>query len=154
MAINFSYELVGLGWCLCTIKTEQGACELSGSYLSNILFDFYSAVINLIQGSALESVIFPKEPGEYVWLITKVSEVDINIKITQHKKSPHFRSFDESGEIVFEQVVNLREFAKAFGTAMEDLISIWGLDGYKKKWYAHYFPLGKYEDLRELLKNL
>jgi hypothetical protein len=127
---------------------------MRGSYLSNILFDFYTAVINLLKGSEFESFSFPEEPGEYLWQIRKISSEKVSIKVTMFRSTPYRRKPEDIGEVIFDETSGLHDFALAFNQSMDDLLSIWCLNGYKKKWNAHCFPLGKYEELRELLKSL
>ena len=70
------------------------------------------------------------------------------------RSMPYRRKPEDVGEVIFDETMHLTDFALAFNEAMNDLLSIWCLVGYKKKWNAHYFPLGKFEELRELLKSL
>lgn len=70
------------------------------------------------------------------------------------RSMPYRRKPEDVGEVIFDEIVGLADFALAFQEAMDELLSIWCLVGYKKKWNANYFPLGKFEELRELLKSL
>lgn len=150
MSVNLAYTLTGKGWCQCTVTIGGASCTVVGSYLSDVLGNFVQAVTSLVAGAAEGRFSFDDEPGEYRWVINKISGSKVEIKIFQFEELCG-RKPDTEGVEIFSGICDLSHFGMTLKKALDDLIGEYGLEGYKRAWHMHPFP---FENYRLLCKNL
>lgn len=148
-SVTFRYRLTGAGWSAAHISDGINAADLSASYLDDALGDLTAAVVLLMQGADEQTVSWAEEPGEYRW---NLERRDQRLYIT-------IRWFDElwghqpdaAGKVVFAAQCPLEEFAAEMRDELAQILSTYGLAGYKENWIEHDFPLDEYEKLKELI---
>jgi len=140
--------LIATGWSKCVLEINNQRIELHASYLSDALGDLSLAIYNIISGEDYAKAIFTKEPGEYRWVLQRINDRIINLKIIKYHDYC-LNLPDEDGILVFEARINLLEFVNAFLEGVEKTIDKYGIKGYKEIWDLYDFPLETIEKIKE-----
>ena len=152
MGVQLSYELVGAGWAKCTIRVDDATATVTASYLSDALDDLASAVSATLRGHPHATASFTEEPGEYRWIFEPLPEGKVVVRILEFREMWGGRP-DEEGEVIFQAQCRLRTLAGALLSELQKLERTYGLVGYRQKWVEHDFPIGRLDELRELLDD-
>jgi hypothetical protein len=73
MSVAITYELTGHGWSECMIRVDERTVTVTASYLSDALGSLSDAVLAVLLGSRTAKASFDEEPGEYRWVLDRVS---------------------------------------------------------------------------------
>ena len=150
MAVSFEYKLTGRGWSECTVEIDNKSASLTASFLSDALTNLLDAVISIVQGNDEATVLFMEEPGEYRWLFKRMSEEKLSVQILWFDEASSNRS-DLEGKVILETECRLRTFAGAILSASQQVLVMYGLEGYREKWVHHDFPMTSQAKLKEAL---
>ena len=146
MPVWLDYRLVGSGWCECELKVDGRGVTVSGSYLSDPLYEFCAAAQALLGGASHLRFSFDEEPGEYRWLLRALDGETVAVSILEF---PELWSHapDSAGKLIFEARCGKRALAEALHSAMSHLLSEHGEEGYQRKWVEYRFPVERYRQL-------
>lgn len=124
-----------------TLTASGQSVSMTVSYLHDSLHELATAVLRLQAGEPEAKVIFMDEPGEHHLILKRVGEnVDLEViwfdDWASWKITP-----DTEPRSVLAATVPLTEFHHAVTNILAGLLESFGLEGYKKKWIEHEFPL-------------
>lgn len=135
------------GWAVLEIGDIEKAVTLNISYFHDSLKELAQSAI-VLRTKDETSVIFMDEPGEHK-LILKKNGTSIFYELRWYKG---WASWNLSSEDNFETLLSgTTTLPKYINLVRENLFRIrneGGLEGYKKKWSKHDFPLHEYELLK------
>lgn len=147
--MDFIYTLDGAGWATATLRVGDQTVSMTVSYLRDSLREFANAVLHLRNGESKETVVFMDEPGEHHLLLQRIGE-NVNIEIIWFDDWASWKlKPDTEPKSMFAATVPLTDFLLAATNALAILLNTFGLEGYKKKWIEHEFPLAEYQKLRQ-----
>lgn len=154
--MKFEYKLNDVGWADTRIEINSQVCFHSVSYISNALGDLLEKFFLIIPGCVpadelCEEVSFDwhSEPGGIQWTLSQVNEEEIRVKIIGY---PHIFEKDASaGTVEIDTVCNIFDFAQQLCGALDELLKIHGIVGYKQTWILYEFPLSDYLRLKDFL---
>jgi hypothetical protein len=149
---HLDYHLDGTGWSRATVADQDQTAHLTASYLSDALGDLTRATLALVRGARQATISWEEEPGEYRWLLTRTGG-DLAIRILWFDDADTQQP-DEAGRVVFATTCILTTFATALARQLQQLLDDLGVDGYKRQWVRHDFPLSELEALNHLLHSL
>lgn len=150
---NFNLALKA-GWITATLIDDKTEIVLHASYLSDAPRDLLKAIVALIRGSNKETFFWLEEPGQYGWMLSKDKDI-LNIKIYDYSNWLYDK-WEENlnrGKLIFSSSYPLIAFAKLINKEFTNLLKQHGLEGYKKEWSMHEFPLKEKEELDKLLNK-
>jgi hypothetical protein len=150
MTISIEYKLTGRGWAKCIINIDDRQACLTAAYLSDALANLLYAMIDMVKGSDRSTATFAEEPGEYRWCFQRVSQDRICVRILWFEETFSKRP-DEEGKLILEAECRLRTFAGAVLSASQQVLSKYGLDGYREQWVNNDFPSRLQVKLKESL---
>jgi hypothetical protein len=138
VAFHFNFELVGTGWAAATISDGAATSTITASYLGDAHGDLLLAIWVLLEGDPASRCSWWEEPGEYRWLFARdVDQVTLTVlafdELWGHEP-------DIAGRSVFTTTRPLRGVAMAVAGAAEAVLSLYGTDGYRRKWVDKDFP--------------
>ena len=143
--MNIQYELGGHGSAVINIWTATEQCEVVASSLSDALGDLARAARAIARGDSEARVSFVDEPGE-LRLVIHADNGILQVKIYRFKSwSPQLR--DENGEVVLRTTCIAKDFVTHVIRVLETVLNQHGVDGYRRRWIKHDFPI---EILRDL----
>ena len=148
--LRFTLALVGKGWLEASLSDGASQAMITTSYLSNAITELLLICTSLVEGAQEGQCIWKEEPGEYRWLFTGHEE-QIKIRVLWFNGSITHRP-DEEGECKISIECSLLKFATKLKAQLDQLLKIWGIEGYKKEW-GYAFPQVELEKLRLLLKE-
>lgn len=135
------------GWAVLEIGDMEKAVTLNISFFHDSLKELAQSAI-VLRSKDETSVIFMDEPGEHK-LILKKNGKNIIYELRWYKE---WASWNLLSEDNYETVLSgTTTLSKYINLVRENLIRIRneeGLEGYKKKWSKHDFPLIEYELLK------
>jgi hypothetical protein len=135
------------GWAALEIGNIEKTVVLNISFFHDSLKELAQSAIEL-RTRGEKSVVFMDEPGEHK-LILKKNGSGISYELRWYKD---WASWNLISEDNFETVLSgTTTLPKYINLVRENLIRIWneeGLEGYRKKWSKHDFPLSEYELLK------
>ena len=147
MRVDFIYTLDGTGWATATLIVGDQTVLMTVSYLRDSLRELANAVLHLRNGESKATVVFMDEPGEHHLLLKRVGD-DVNIEVIWFDDWASWKlKPDAEPKSVFIATVPLADFLPAATKALTILLNTFGLEGYKKKWVEHEFPLAEYQKL-------
>ena len=152
MVVRIDYNLIGRGWSECVLQVDDKKIVLIASYLSDALYNLLYATIRIVKDLNCGTVKFQEEPGEYRWILTRLTKDRLNIRILWFGNS-FSTQIDEEGKVIFEAECRLRTFAGAVLSASQKLLEEYGMEGYKEEWVNHEFPIHLQLRLKKALKN-
>ena len=143
---RLKFEIFGRGWIKVKISSDNNEYDVTGSYLSDCVFDTITASTALLLGA--NEIIFKwqEEPGEHRWLLLKEND-ELIIKILFFNNEFNNKE-NESGKLVFETRVSLIEYFRSLIRGIDRLIYNIGTDEYYKLW-NYEFPIDKLDKLRD-----
>jgi hypothetical protein len=153
MPLSITYQITGLGWAECTLKTGAGSCTVTACYLSDALGSLVTAAKALLSSFTAVTFSFDEEPGEYRWVIRSPRLNELQIKILSFSELWSGEP-DEEGKEVFHFVCTPETFAEAVHAAASAVLAEHGEAGYLEKWHEHPFPLGAFTELSRGLSAL
>jgi hypothetical protein len=148
VTLRLRYQLTGKGWADCTIELDGQRAHTTASYVSDALDDLCRATVGVLRGEAQAEAIFAEEPGEYRWLLGRISRQQIRIRIVNGVLTRE----NPSDSLIFDAVCTFREFGKALQSELERLLALHGEGGYRDEWVRYPFPRSRLDDLRALLE--
>ncbi|MFE6816120.1 hypothetical protein [Streptomyces sp. NPDC057677] len=150
-ALQFSWELIGIGGA--TYRIADGASEHRAhvGYCTDALADLLYAVTGLYGNSSGERVSFDLEPVEMRWQFRRQG-VDVVITVFEFPDgATSWGSPDETGGTLFWSSTQPRSvLSHAVMEAAETVLRVHGEAGYQEKWRRHPFPVTALQDLRRL----
>ncbi|MCC7037934.1 MAG: hypothetical protein IT560_11595 [Alphaproteobacteria bacterium] len=149
--MNIDYKLTGLGWAECAIEINRTQCTTTASYLSDCLKYFIDATCSILKGNDESRFSFDEEPGEYRWILHSLSENTVKITIIAFAEL-WGEMADSDGTVIFQAETSKHSFATELKAALDRLLVLHGVEGYKEKWNEHEFPIISYQELCKLLK--
>lgn len=146
-SFSLKYTVLNGGWAVLEIGHMEKAVTLNISFFHDSLKELAQSAI-VLRSKDETSVIFMDEPGEHK-LILKKNGTSIFYELRWYKG---WASWNLLSEDNFETVLSgTTTLSKYINLVRENLIRIRneeGLEGYKKKWSKHDFPLNEYEILK------
>jgi hypothetical protein len=152
MSFTIDYKLTGAGWAECIVEANGQKASLSASYLSDALGELLRAAVNLLEGVRGNTVSFAEEPGEYRWRLIRVDSEQIHVSVLSFDKL-WGNEPDEAGNLVFQTVCPVREFAAAVASAAQRILDEYGVDGYREQWVNYDFPTDRLLRIQDLLAS-
>jgi len=132
---------------MATLVVGEMSVSMTVSYLRDSLRELANAVLRLRNGKSKATVIFMDEPGEHHLLLKRVGD-DVKIEIIWFEDWASWKlKPDTEPKSVFAATVPLSDFLLAAINALTILLNTFGLEGYKKMWVEHEFPLAEYQKL-------
>ena len=150
--MKLRYKLTGTGWAEALLETNENAVTVSASYLSDALGDLARGALAVLRGSGEVRFSFDEEPGEFRWILKKITSDTYTLSILQFDEL-WGNEPDERGAVVLEHSFSRVGFAKMTLKALEDVRHEYGEKGYKEKWHEHEFPSAELSELRLLLNE-
>ena len=145
---------MGAGWAECEISIDDKIYVLTASYLEDALGNLADATLRIAQGEESAYAIFAEEPGEYKWKLQKINEKEVSIEILWFTDWRGLRPSDQEGKTILKFESSLLLFVRRVIICLSDALNEYGLEGYKKRWVEHEFPLKVYNELRSILPTL
>ena len=150
MGVSVTYNLTGVGWSECLVEIGDQNAHLTASYISDALGSLLDAVIGLMLGRDDMTAAFAEEPGLYRWRFMRVGVDKVNVRILWFDDTWKDRP-ENDGEMIIDAECRLRTLAGAVLAASQNVLAAHGLEGYRKQWVLHDFPLELQERLKRLL---
>jgi hypothetical protein len=117
------------------------------SYLHDSLRELAASIVRLRAGESEAKIIFIAEPGEHHLILKRVGE-NVNLEVIWFDDWASWKLTPATEPMsVLAATVPLAEFHYAVTNALAGLLDAFGLEGYKKKWIEHEFPLNEYKRL-------
>jgi hypothetical protein len=154
MNLSISFKLTGTGWAECEIFVDEKVYVITASYLEDALGNLADAALKIAQGEEFAYAVFAEEPGEYEWKIQRINEKVISIEILWFDDWEGLRQSDDKGRIVLQFECPLLTFIQRIIICLSDVLNKYELEGYKRKWVEHDFPLKTYNELRNIMSKL
>lgn len=148
MSVAATFELVSIGWCRYSLTVGSREVTTTGSYLSDALGGLACATVELVEGAKQSRFSFDEEPGEYRWVF-QVSRDRVQIRVLWFEDLWSGKP-DEAGKVEFDAECSLADYVDAIQTMLERTLSTYGLEGYRKQWVEHEFPVEILEELQRL----
>jgi hypothetical protein len=146
--VDFTYALDGPGWATATLALSDQSVSMTVSYLHDSLREVAASIVRLRAGESEAKVIFMDEPGEHHLILKRVG-VNVNLEVIWFDDWASWKiTPDTEPRSMLTATVPLVEFHHAVTNALAGLLDAFGLEGYKKKWIEHEFPLEEFETLR------
>lgn len=151
--MKFVYELSGSGWADGFIEIESNNVCFTASYLTDALDDLLRCLISIIpecvpypqNKTVLE---FDEEPAGTEWTFERIAKDTVSVKIVRYEDL----ALKESPVLELDSICPLTDLAKAVLIALDILLEKHGVDGYKKRWVLHDFPMNLYLRLKNFLE--
>lgn len=150
MTISIEYSLIGAGWSECIVEIDDQRVHLIASYQSDALADLLDAVASMLRGADEATALFLEEPGEYRWRFKRISLDRLSVRILWFEKTWSDQS-DRQGKVILEAECRLRTFAGAVLSASKRVLAQHSIQGYRKEWVKHDFPIRLQAKLKEAL---
>jgi len=112
-------------------------------------------MVDLLNGAEEKEVFFMDEPGEHRLLLRRTGKENLLVEVEWFEdwKSWELMDKETKGEKVFSAEVSLLKVAHEVKASLDKLLEKFGVEGYKKKWIEHEFPLEPYERLKNISKQ-
>ncbi|WP_111545043.1 hypothetical protein [Mesorhizobium kowhaii] len=149
MPARIEYRLIGSGWAMCDVSIGDLQATVAASYLGDALNELLGATLNALEGTRYSVARFCDEPGEYRFVLVPQGAF-IRVQILEFSKLWSDEP-DEFGEVKLDAICGLREFAEAVLDAARAVLNTYGIEGYKKEWIRHEFPLEAMNNLSRAL---
>ncbi|GAA0882834.1 hypothetical protein GCM10009120_14310 [Sphingobacterium siyangense subsp. cladoniae] len=144
---SLKYTVHNGGWAVLEICNSEKTITVNTSFFHDSLKELAQSAI-VLRSKDETSVVFMDEPGEHK-LILKRNGTNIFYELRWYK---NWASWNLSSEDNFETLLSgTTTLPKYINLVRENLIRIRneeGIEGYKKKWSKHEFPLIEYELLK------
>jgi hypothetical protein len=146
--LQISYILDGTGWATVTMSAGDHEIAMTASYLHDSLAELAQAAIDVRDGQSCASVVFMDEPGEHLMLIQADAPGHLHVELRQFEDWASWGMFPRDRyRTVFEARCDVREFVDAVTRVLDEVLTEWGLDGYRRKWVEHEFPVEQHRTL-------
>jgi hypothetical protein len=147
--VQFSFQLVGVGWARAEVNGDSGDATLTASYLGDALGDLLDAVGTLLDGAESATCHWEEEPGEFRWKFVREGErVHLVVLALPDNLPPQP---DESGAEVFRTDDSLTSIANTIADGAQRVLDEWGEAGYLERWVEAPFPTAQLARVRKLL---
>ena len=147
MTLRFRYDLIGTGWAECMLELDGQRATISASYLSDALDELCRATVDVLSGRPRSKAVFEEEPGKYRWVLDRVGERGLRIRLIDGVITPENRK----ETVLIDSVCQAREFAEALLSELQRLLELHGEEGYLDKWVRFPFPRDRLAQLSTLL---
>ena len=147
MSLQITYDLVGTGWCRCTVTLGELQAVITGSYLCDCLAGLAAAAVEMAEGATSSRFSFDEEPGEYRWIVERDGD-RLRLRIIEFEELWGNQD-DAAGKVLIDSRCSVIEFSVAVRDTLDRVLAKHGAAGYKEKWVEHEFP----EDLRCMLAD-
>lgn len=107
--------------------------------------------VQLLRGVREVSFSFQDEPGEHRWTRIRGEADSLRIRIFWSKETFNHR-FPRHATEVFSCDCAVLDFVGQVSWVLQTLLHEEGLDGYRRRWLSHEFPLGAFEEIQRLLE--
>ena len=144
------YQLAGAGWADARISDSSGYRDMAVSYLSDGLGDMARAALQLLRGMREVSFSFQDEPGEHRWMLSRSEADSLRIRILWFEDTFSPRP-QERGTEVFKCDCALLDFVGQVSSVLQTLLADEGIEGYRRRWQSHEFPLDTFTEIQRLL---
>jgi len=146
-SFSLKYTVLNGGWAVLEIGNMEKTLILNISFFHDSLKELAQSAI-VLRSKDETSVVFMDEPGEHR-LVLKRNGTSIIYELRWYKD---WASWNLLSEDHFETILSgTTPLPKYINLVRENLIRIRneeGIEGYKKKWSKHDFPLNEYELLK------
>jgi len=149
--VQFSFELVGVGWARAEVSGDSGDATLTASYLGDALGDLLEAVGNLLDGAESATCHWEEEPGEFRWKFVREDHRVHLVVLALPDNLPPLP--DEAGSEVFRTDESLTSIAASIAAGAQRVLDDWGEAGYLKRWVEAPFPTAHLARVRNLLNG-
>ena len=146
---SVDWRLVGTGWAKVDVRAGGAQVTITASYLSDPLTSVVEAAARLLSGSTQSTVSFEEEPGEYLWILRRMDESRVRLRILAfgleraHPTAPIESLDGQTASVVLDVELETLEFATGVLQALRLIEGDYGLDGYEKEWVRYAFPLAQ-----------
>jgi hypothetical protein len=147
--VEFSFELVGVGWARAEVSGDSGDATLTASYLGDALGDLLAAVGALLDGADTATCHWEEEPGEYRWKFHREGDHVALVVLALPDNLPPLP--DDAGKEVFRTDDSLTSIASTIADGAQRVLNEWGEAGYLKRWVEAPFPTAQLAHIRKLL---
>ncbi|MGG0813037.1 hypothetical protein ABE142_10190 [Paenibacillus alvei] len=154
--MKFTYELNSIGWANVYLHIGNTEMYMEPSYLSEPLVDLVRSIELLLPECSPEDEVrnvvqfdWDSEPAIHNWLIERISEDRVQIKIFLYKDG--IKTLP--GELVFSEECEMKLLIHEVVNSMELLLKNHGIIGYRRQWCAQDFPISSYLQLKYYLFN-
>lgn len=153
-AMMIKYNLGDHGWADVKFLDGRKGVDMIVSYLHDTLAEFITAANLLLKGAPDASVIAMDEPGEHIVHLQVLSSTTLAIEIRWFKDcASRDMTTQKEFEVVFECQDTVVNFSTEIFNNARTILEKHGVEGYKKKWVNHDFPIDGYKRLKSLLKK-
>lgn len=149
--MRIEYQLAGAGWADARISDGSSSREMEVSYLSDALGDMAQGALQMLRGAREVSFSFQDEPGEHRWTLIRGEEDSLRIRIFWSKEAFNHR-FPRHATEVFSCDCAVLDFVGQVSYVLQTLLLEEGLDGYRRRWLSHEFPLGVFNEIQRRLE--
>ena len=152
MHMEFSYDLIGIGWAECTLRVGDQEATTTAEDRSDALGELASATAGALRGDPCSIASFFDEPGEYRWILEPRPNGQVRIRTLKFPEpEPGEKRPVEEGLVYLDVECDLRTFAGAVVSELERLKEKYGEEGYRDKWGKHDFPGERLGEIQGLL---
>ena len=147
------YKLGDAGWADASIADEGAQLECRISYLSDALGDMAQAAVQLLNGARATSFSFQDEPGEHRFLLTRGEADRLDIRVLSFKETfaPQSAHAEKQASVVFRSHCAVMDFVGQVSANLHDILTKFGLKGYKDAWTKDDFPMASYREIQRHL---
>lgn len=139
MSFSIGYSLASAGWSACRVSANGQSCDLTASYLSDALGNLVLSALAAYRGFQSLSFGFDEEPGEYRWVLQRLTGSTFSLQILEFPDL-WSRAPDAAGVVLLSTEVSTQAYARAVHGAASQVLSTYGVAGYKEKWIEAAFP--------------
>lgn len=146
------YQLRGEGWAEARISDNSKHRAMVASYLSDALGDMACAALQLLRGAREVQFSFQDEPGEHRWILNRGEEDSLHIRILWFRET--FTGHLLRGPLgteVFTSDCGVLDFVGQVSHVLQGILTDEGIDGYKRRWKKHDFPVETFAQIQKLL---
>ncbi len=144
MSLSIEYRLLKSGWAECTVRVGDKSQELTASYLSDALGNLVLAASAMLAGMHSVATSFDEEPGEYRWVLERVTGADISVQVLEFGELWGHKPNSE-GKVLIQTTCHPLVFGQAVHKAATSVLATYGEAGYKERWQEHEFPFKQLE---------
>jgi hypothetical protein len=143
------YQLDGDGWASARISDGSSCRDMDVSYLSDALGEMAWSALQLLCGARESSFSFQDEPGEHRWTLSRGEADSLLVRIFWSEHNFNER-FPRRATEVFACNCSVLDFVGQVSHLLQDLLVEEGVEGYRRRWKNHDFPLDTFKAIQRL----
>lgn len=151
--MQINYVLNDAGWAEGWVSASDCSVRMNVSYLHDSLQELSDAVLQLHQGTTRAAVVFMDEPGEHHLLFKRRGGEQIAVEIRWYTDWASWDMHSPADyKVCLETTCTVTELTVQVLEILQTIHETLGLEGYRKKWIEHEFPLLEFRQLQQIAR--